>query len=490
MSALNHAELLKRYRGDTRSGLWHTVVDDGYIHAHLTWHLEQAGQADEIHNLLREETPSGHNGWYETCVGAASSQEKRLEKLTIFAADVRLAWRLAEDLFGASPSRAIALQCRYAMMVSTTNSLSDNSKKRSSAAPSQAVVSKQAGTCDQALAYALQHLDSKVRVRLLAVISDYLPHTSPTEGQQEKPQADIQQALNALKAIQNEQTRLGALAQLVPKLPPNLLPEALAIAGAIQTGIFRVKALKALAPRLPPDLLLEALEIARLEGKSYGYCRSLGLSALVEYLPESLRAETLADALASARTIQTGSFRDNVYFAGALTELLLKLPEALRADVMQETLEAARAIEEDWCRSAALSELAPKLPESMQVDVMQEALDAFVSEEEDWAKAHVLPHVIPNLSPELLFKAFVLAMDLELERDRITALIALAYRMSRLQIDKLLPLWRRILHSLSSRSQRDFMHSLLALAEVVYTLGGREAVAEALVAIQEVGRWW
>ena len=35
--------------------LWHTLKDDGYIFAHLTWHMEQAQRPEEIHRLLRGE---------------------------------------------------------------------------------------------------------------------------------------------------------------------------------------------------------------------------------------------------------------------------------------------------------------------------------------------------------------------------------------------------------------------------------------------------
>ena len=60
-----HARLLERYRARTQGNLWHTLPDDGYIHAHLSWHLEQAGREDELHGLLREETPAGRNGWFD-----------------------------------------------------------------------------------------------------------------------------------------------------------------------------------------------------------------------------------------------------------------------------------------------------------------------------------------------------------------------------------------------------------------------------------------
>ncbi len=61
-----HASLLNRYQSKTqKKGLWHTLIDDAYIHSHLTWHMEKAGQIEDIHKLLSEENENGKNGWYE-----------------------------------------------------------------------------------------------------------------------------------------------------------------------------------------------------------------------------------------------------------------------------------------------------------------------------------------------------------------------------------------------------------------------------------------
>lgn len=35
-----HAQLLERYRAKTQNNQWHTLPEDDYIHAHLTWHME------------------------------------------------------------------------------------------------------------------------------------------------------------------------------------------------------------------------------------------------------------------------------------------------------------------------------------------------------------------------------------------------------------------------------------------------------------------
>ena len=62
-----HSELIERYRKKTRKGYWHTLKDDGYIYAYLTWHMEQAKQPREIHQLLTVSNAEGRNGWYEAC---------------------------------------------------------------------------------------------------------------------------------------------------------------------------------------------------------------------------------------------------------------------------------------------------------------------------------------------------------------------------------------------------------------------------------------
>ncbi|MHC5751284.1 MAG: hypothetical protein ACYTXF_11800 [Nostoc sp.] len=55
--------------------------------------------------------------------------------------------------------------------------------------------------------------------------------------------------------IRSEESRADALSALAQKLPPELLPEALAAARAIQNKYYRAKALSALAQKLPPELL-------------------------------------------------------------------------------------------------------------------------------------------------------------------------------------------------------------------------------------------
>ncbi|MBD2000269.1 hypothetical protein H6G00_27305 [Leptolyngbya sp. FACHB-541] len=171
--------------------------------------MEEAKAADQLallcNNVLMMAIIHAHLAWH-------------LGQTAIFAADVALAWRLAEDLFEDHPSQAIALQCRYALIVSTLNSLSTDLPPPSPGA----LLQKYVRVPKQGLAYALQSSNPETKAILLTEISDYLPQNLKEEA--------LQEALAATKAIQYENDRLKALKILAPKLPPDLLQEALAIA--------------------------------------------------------------------------------------------------------------------------------------------------------------------------------------------------------------------------------------------------------------------
>src|SRR5262249_19869707 len=114
-----HAELLSRYRCRTQNGLWHTLPEDGYIHRRLAWHFEQARDWTGLHELLREETAEGRNGWFEA--------NDRRGEMAVFADDIGRAWRLAEEGWPAGqPTPVLGLQVRYALVTGSLNSMAGN----------------------------------------------------------------------------------------------------------------------------------------------------------------------------------------------------------------------------------------------------------------------------------------------------------------------------------------------------------------------------
>ncbi|NEO37419.1 MAG: hypothetical protein F6J90_14225 [Moorea sp. SIOASIH] len=403
-----HGQLLERYRKKTENGLWHTLPDDGYSHSYLTWHLEKAGWVEEVHQLLQEETEAGGNGWYETC--------ERLDKLGSFVKDVAKAWQLAEEAFSSSPTRSISLQCRYALMVSSINSLLGHIPGELMAA----LVEKKIWTPVQALAY-LQHIQNPYdRASVLEKLAPKLPETLLSE------------ALKIARAITNESDRSRALSGLAPYLPESLLLEALEAARAITNDTDRARALSELAPQLP-EILSEALEAAR--AITNNIARAIVLIKLAPQLPE-----ILSEALEASRAIT-----NNISRAIVLIELARHWPE-----ILSQALEASRAITNNRDRAYRLSQLARYFPE-----ILPEALEAARGLTDQSSRAITLSRLARHL-PEILPEA--------LEVARATDESSRAYALSELapHFPEILPEALKATRAITSQSSRAYALSKLA----------------------------
>ncbi|MCF2151651.1 NB-ARC domain-containing protein [Desmonostoc muscorum LEGE 12446] len=415
-----HAALLKKYRQKTQNGLWHTLPDDGYIHQRLVWHLEKAGQLEEIHKLLREESATGSNGWYEV--------REQLAQTGGYITDISRAWELAEGNWTESTlPQVVSLQCRYALITASLNSLAAN-------VPVEllvALVKNNFWNAEQGLAYALQNPEPKQKVKALAELVNYLPSNLK--------ELILSEALSAARLIQDEEDFADALRTLAEQLP-EVFPEALAAAHLIENEYSLAKALSALAEKLPPELLLEAVSAARsIQNEEY---RASALITLAEKLPEvfpealaaarsikdeysranALRAlaeqlppELLPEALSAAHSIQ------NEYsFASILSTLAEKLPPEL----LPEAVSAARSIKDEYSRANALSALAEQLPE-----VFPEALAAARLVQNEYSLASIVSTLAEKLPPELLPEALVTARSIQNEEYRASALSTLAEKL-------------------------------------------------------------
>ncbi|MEH2365974.1 NB-ARC domain-containing protein, partial [Nostoc sp.] len=356
-----HAAFLKKYRQKTQNDLWHTLLDDGYIHQYLVWHLEKAGQLEEIHQLLREESATGSNGWYEV--------REQLAQTGGYITDISRAWELAEVKPTESTlpqPQVVSLQCRYALITASVNSLAAN-------IPGEllvALIKNHLWTLEQGLAYALQKPEPNEKVEALVELVNYLPPNLKKLA--------LSKALEAVRTNQFEYYRANALRALADKLSAELLPEALAVARVIQDEDSRADALSALADKLSAELLPEALAVARAIQDEWN--RAYALSALADKLPE-----VLPEALAAVRAIQSENYR-----AYALSALADKLPE-----VLPEALAAARAIQSEHSRADALRALADKLPE-----ILPEALAAARAIQSEHSRADALRALADKL-PEI-----------------------------------------------------------------------------------------
>ena len=409
-----HATLLERYRATIPNGLWHNLIDDGYIHSHLTWHLEKAGHPLALHQLLQEETSAGRNGWYEA--------RDRLGQMAGFVTDVARAWRLAEVGFEENPADSIGWQCRYALIMSSLNTVAANIPPELMAA----LVEKGIWSPAQGLAYAQQVQDSFRRAQALSGLAAHLPSSLLPEALEAArvidheygrafalsglaahlPSSLLPEALEAARIIDHEYGRAFALSGLAPHLH-DILPEALEAARAIDHESSRASALSGLAPHLPESLLPEALESARaIDHESY---RASALSGLAPHLPESL----LPEALESARAIKNQYHR-----VSTLGGLVAHLPSSL----LSEALESVRAIDHEYVRALALSGLAPHLPESL----LPEALESARAIKNQSSRAEALGRLAPHLPSSLLPEALEAARAIKNQSSRASALSGLA----------------------------------------------------------------
>ena len=339
-----HVQLLDKYQQQTADNYWHTLPDDGYIHQYLVWHLEKAGKIAEIHQLLREESASGHNGWYEV--------QEKLGQVAGFLTDVGRAWELTEGDFQKDRSRAISLQCRYGLIVSSLNSFSANIPEKLLVG----LVKNGYWKPEQGLAYALQKQDLADKANSLIALADYLPENLEKQA--------LLTALETARQIQNELFRARTFSSLAKKLKSkNLYLEALKTAPQIPNEKYRAKFISSLAKELPKDLYLEALETARQIPNEY--CRAYALSYFAENLPENLYCEVLK----KARQIPNKKYR-----AQALSSLSdnLQFANLHSADLYSEALETARQIQDKYSRAIALLSLGKK---SRSEDLYLEALE-------------------------------------------------------------------------------------------------------------------
>ena len=158
-----HGRFLDRYRHASPEAPWHTVADDGYLHDHLVWHLEQAGRLEEIHQLFEREDEAGHNGWFRTREDRGAD--------AAFIADLIRAWQLADDALqladeaGPAPLPVVR-QCRCALILSSLNSLASKIPTRLLTA----LVESGGWTLERALANARRVPDPLQRIHAFAAL--------------------------------------------------------------------------------------------------------------------------------------------------------------------------------------------------------------------------------------------------------------------------------------------------------------------------------
>ncbi len=248
-----HQQLLEAYRRKSPDG-WPSGPHDGYFYGHLVYHLLEAGRAAELHELLTSETAEGRNAWYE-------AKESKSD-LASYMADVRRAWRQAEDDFlrlkDERKGLNIGQQVRYALITSSVNSLAEGVP----AHLLEALVKTNVWPARRGMAYARQIPNDEQHAEAMVRLFPYVD--------EKERESWFLETIAVSRQVDDEQERGRMLLSLIKELPDtkpgHMMGAVLREISAFKWGLNQAVALSELAPFLTPELAQQALPIA--EGSS------------------------------------------------------------------------------------------------------------------------------------------------------------------------------------------------------------------------------
>ena len=342
------------------------------------------------------------------------------------------------------------------------------------------------------------------------------------------------QALHWLE-YQPDEPRAWALGALAPHLPEALLDKALRAAKAIEDEGRRAEVLVALAPRLlaaerAEGLLDEALRAARAIKDERG-CAEV-LVALAPHLLEAERGEALAEPLRAPKAIE-----HETDFGGWMNWFAPHLPRALLDEAQRTAAEIGGAWSKTWelapkdllinqlCQEMlwipdrrrdgpdrlmkhvwSLGPLAPYLPEAERTEALAAALGAARAIGDEWYHVHALVALAPHLPEaeraETLAEAGQAAQAI-ISRDHFTwrwsesikTLVALAPHLP--EVERAEALAEALQAAKANEDVGDRAEALLALApqllepvraearQEIKAIGKLNRIAEALFALAQ-----
>jgi hypothetical protein len=327
-SVVQNRYILSHYQAGAKS--WAEVdlkeiAEDDYGLSHLAQHLVKGDQVEELHSLLRLEK-DGKNAWFKVKDDEGETAG--------FLADVDLAWAQADAVYNHEPGRSIGLQCRYALMKASINSLALIPTRLFTALAKHP---NPYWKIPKTFAYARQIPDSHNRFESLAALANELPDSESLKHQV------LQSALEAALSIQNGSYRVDALVELSDQLP-EVLSQTMETALSIEDVVPRVIALAKLSNKLP-DALFQGIEAA-LSIQNIPECTEV-LKVLINSLPIALLPKTIE---------ATRYIKDEECRFSALITLVKRLP----LELLLQAQEAALSIEDEKYRTDVLKILAEK----------------------------------------------------------------------------------------------------------------------------------
>ena len=464
------ASTTKIYQGFAECGLAHAAdLNQGnrdrvstYFLQFLPEHLKRAHASPDDFMQLVE------NGWGNALEEFEGGQRG-------FAYAVQAAFEAQRDV---KPDLRLPARWRCALTLSSIKSLGAN-------VPTKLLltaVDKGVLSIRQAAHFADIKGASKESVELLSGLASVSQENSALRSEL------LTSALNAAKAIGDDNSRSAALIALIPHFGPperdEILRKAFGAAKRIDDNFARSLALIALITHFAVDqrdeCVREALEAA--EATSAGDSRAVSLALLASFIGPEQRDRVLHKADASFEAIADDNIRAKILVGFA--RLLATAPsgEGLAGPagegLLRQAFEATKAISEGDSRSLALAQLAPVLPLIMPE---QEALAAIEAIANDNSRALGLAGLVERLSPErrdeVRVKALEAAMAIRDDYPRSQAFAVLAPQLAPEQVSEALAAAETI-HDNGARSQ-----ALAALAPLL----SREDLSEALASAKAIG---
>ncbi|MCM1984327.1 hypothetical protein [Lyngbya confervoides] len=363
-----HRQLLVAYLRGARQRQWHTLPQDGYLHAHLSWHLQQAGWQHWLHRLLQGSDEWGQSPWHQACRQVG----------TPYHSDIARAWHLAQMQFASQPAQSLGHQVRYAFLWSWLYGGDRLCHRERTSGRSGASLRAKIPTLAQALTLiaAIPDPRSDSPSGTAGVIPSPQPRETFPVHRGNSQHLVLEEAL-ALISLASHEQRWDALIQLAPYLTSDLTDP---LCQLLQNMPVSPPEICELLARLPQVNLAIARQALILVAQTFQEeDRALALIDLLPCLPAAIYPEVLALGQAMASPLARCQVR---------AALLPTFPQGL-----PEVLDLAQQIGDRWQRFHILARFLGPTPHSPHL-IAQLQAEPLNSPNEAWATwLAVLPYL-------------------------------------------------------------------------------------------------
>lgn len=343
--------------------------NDNYGLRYLFQHLLKANRESEIHELLAIRTSQGYSIWFQ--------RKSRINDLAGYLADIALAWEIAEadKEFDTDPLQSIVLQCHYALITSSLNSLIED-------IPTQLIIELLKKDPTKGLDYFRQ----KITIFNQQLQEYDLLTLRKLQPDQFCPEL-VEKIFEEIERVSDYDYQIlikSALVQLLPELPLDILEEV----QNIKDEKVRVQALTLLIPKLSllPDKYPGLIQVMNKIDEEENKKNILVLLARYSF------DKNLPDILEKSKEF------NEQYLADIMIALAPRLTTKLLEIALDIVLNIFSSNQNEYALTRAFCGLvsAPTLTENM-IKTIQEKAKLF---QNDNLRLYVMIALIPHLSLE------------------------------------------------------------------------------------------